>query len=188
MPDSPKQLPRRAPKRARPVRRGLAFLLARPDGAILFRRRPAGGLLGGLHELPSSPWQEGPLEIERALAHAPSAAAWRVHPKATRHGFTHFVLELTLAEACMDCARPAEDASGEIWCRPAELDRLALPSVMKKLLRFRASPRSIPLGLAAKGRVSRAEKGAANRFQPIGCRLAEAAAAARNSCVFARRR
>ena len=76
------ELPRRAPKRARPVRRGLAFLLARPDGAILFRRRPAGGLLGGLHELPSSPWQEGPLEIERALAHAPSAAAWRVHPTA----------------------------------------------------------------------------------------------------------
>ena len=38
------RLPRRAPRRARPVRRGLAFLLARPDGAILFRRRPAGGL------------------------------------------------------------------------------------------------------------------------------------------------
>ena len=129
------QLPRRAPRRERPVRRGLAFLLARPDGAILFRRRPAGGLLGGLHELPSSPWQEGPLEIERALAHAPSAAAWRVHPKPARHGFTHFVLELALAEARMDRARSADDASGEIWCPPAELDRLALPTVMKKLLR-----------------------------------------------------
>ena len=35
------QLPRRAARPARPVRRGLAFLLARPDGAILFRRRPA---------------------------------------------------------------------------------------------------------------------------------------------------
>ena len=145
------ELPRRAPKRARPVRRGLAFLLARPDGAILFRRRPAGGLLGGLHELPSSPWQEGPLKIERALAHAPSAAAWRVHPKATRHGFTHFVLELTLAEACMDCARPAEDASGEIWCRPAELDRLALPSVMKKLLRLPRIPALDPARARSEG-------------------------------------
>jgi A/G-specific adenine glycosylase len=129
------ELPRRAPKRERPVRRGLAFLLARPDGAILFRRRPSDGLLGGLHELPSSPWQEGPLEIGRALAHAPSTAAWRVHPTPTRHGFTHFVLELTLAEARMDHVRPADDASGEIWCPPAELDRLALPTVMKRLLR-----------------------------------------------------
>ena len=138
------RLPRRAPKRARPVRRGLAFLLARPDGAILFRRRPSGGLLGGLHELPSSPWQEGPLEIERALAHAPSAAAWRVHPTPTRHGFTHFVLELTLAEARIDHARPAEDAWGEIWCRPAELDRLALPTVMKRLLRVARIPAPDP--------------------------------------------
>jgi A/G-specific adenine glycosylase len=146
------RLPRRAPKRARPVRRGLAFLLARPDGAILFRRRPSGGLLGGLHELPSSPWQEGPLEIERALAHAPSAAAWRVHPTPTRHGFTHFVLELTLAEARMDHARPVEDAWGEIWCRPAELDRLALPTVMKRLLRVaRISAHPIPVGARREG-------------------------------------
>jgi A/G-specific adenine glycosylase len=130
------QLPRRTPRRERPVRRGLAFLLARPDGAILFRRRAGGGLLGGLHELPSSPWQEGPLEVARALAHAPSASAWRVHPTAARHGFTHFVLELSLAEARAVHAKPADEASGEIWCRPAELDCLALPTVMKKLLRL----------------------------------------------------
>jgi A/G-specific adenine glycosylase len=130
------RLPRRAPRRERPVRRGLAFRLARPDGAILFRRRPPGGLLGGLHELPSSPWQEGPLEVDRALAHAPSATDWRVHPSTIRHGFTHFVLELALAEARVAGAASAADASGEIWCPPAQLDRLALPTVMKKLLRL----------------------------------------------------
>ncbi len=129
------RLPRRAPRRERPVRRGLAFLLARPDGAILFRRRPSRGLLGGLHELPSSPWQEGPLETERALAHAPAAANWQVSPRATRHAFTHFVLELALAEGCMEDARLADAAAGEIWCPPGELGRLALPTVMKKLLR-----------------------------------------------------
>jgi A/G-specific adenine glycosylase len=130
------QLPRRAPKRTRPVRRGLAFLLARPDGAILFRRRPPGGLLGGLHELPSSPWQEGPLELDRALAHAPPATHWRLHPTTVRHGFTHFVLELALAKARADGATTADTASGAIWCQTAELDRLALPTVMKKLLRL----------------------------------------------------
>ena len=130
------RLPQRAAKGARPVRRGLAFLLARPDGAILFRRRPPGGLLGGLHELPSSPWREGPLQVDRALAHAPSRTDWRVHPSTIRHGFTHFVLELALAEARVGSARAIDDGSGGIWCPPAELDRLALPTLMKKLLRL----------------------------------------------------
>jgi A/G-specific adenine glycosylase len=130
------QLPRRAPKGERPVRRGLAFLLARPDGAILFRRRPPGGLLGGLHELPSSPWQEGPLDIDGALDHAPSTTGWRLHPKTVRHGFTHFVLELALAEARVGGAAALDDAAGGIWCPPAEIDRLALPTLMRKLLRL----------------------------------------------------
>ena len=130
------RLPRRAPKVARPVRRGLAFLLTRPDGAILFRRRPPGGLLGGLHELPSSPWQEGPLEVGRALAHAPSAGNWRLHPNTIRHGFTHFVLELALAQARIDGATTVDEGSGGIWCAPYAIEQLALPTLMKRLLRL----------------------------------------------------
>jgi A/G-specific adenine glycosylase len=128
------ELPERAPKRIRPVRRGLAFLLARKDGAILFRRRPSTGLLGGLHELPSSPWQEGPLEVEHALGHAPTRSAWRVHEMPVRHAFTHFVLELTLAEAALARDAVIEASPAAIWCAPGELERLALPTVMKKLL------------------------------------------------------
>ena len=100
------RLPRLTPRGERPLRRGLAFLVERPDGAILFRRRPAGGLLGGLHELPSSPWKEGPLDVDRALAHAPSATSWRLHPDTVRHGFTHFVLELALVEGRIDRGAP----------------------------------------------------------------------------------
>jgi A/G-specific adenine glycosylase len=129
-------LPRRAPRRERPLRRGLAFLLARPDGAILFRRRPPAGLLGGLHELPSSPWQEGPLAVARALGHAPAPSRWRLHPGPVRHGFTHFVLELTLAEAVLDGDAALAAPAAAIWCPPTELDRLALPTVMKKLLKL----------------------------------------------------
>ena len=36
-------LPKRAPKRECPLRQGVAFLLTRPDGAVLFRRRPTEG-------------------------------------------------------------------------------------------------------------------------------------------------
>ncbi len=128
------QLPRRAARPARPVRRGLAFLLARPDGAILFRRRPADGLLGGLHELPSSPWQEGELALEAALAHAPAAADWRLHAPPVRHVFTHFVLELTLAQGTAKATTERRSRPGSGAGR-TELDRLALPTVMRKLLR-----------------------------------------------------
>jgi A/G-specific adenine glycosylase len=122
------ELPRRSPRTSRPVRRGLAFLLARPDGAILFRRRPEHGLLGGLHELPSSPWQEGAIDLPEALRHAPQALEWRVHGTTVRHVFTHFVLELGLAKATTDA--PPEG----LWCAPDRLHELALPTVVKKLL------------------------------------------------------
>ncbi|HSA80000.1 MAG TPA: A/G-specific adenine glycosylase [Geminicoccaceae bacterium] len=126
------KLPRRRARAARPIRRGLAFLLRRPDGAMLFRQRPPDGLLGGLHELPSSPWQEGELVLEAALRHAPAAADWRLQKAPVRHAFTHFLLELTLAEASTTAAN---GAPSELWCRTGELDRLALPTVMRKLLR-----------------------------------------------------
>ena len=87
-------LPRRAPKVKRPLRQGVAFLLTRSDGAILFRRRPSGGLLGGMHELPSSRWQPVPFDRETALEEAPSRSAWRFYDRPVRHVFTHFTLEL----------------------------------------------------------------------------------------------
>jgi adenine-specific DNA glycosylase len=74
-----------------------------------------------------------------------------VHPRATRHAFTHFVLELALAEARVDHREPADDAAGEIWCPPAELDRLALPTVMKKLLRVARLAAPDPIRARTKG-------------------------------------
>ena len=125
-------LPLRAAKAERPVRRGLAFLLSRADGAILFRRRPEEGLLGGMHELPSSPWQalapDPAAALDHALDHAPAVAAWQIDPAPVRHGFTHFVLELTLARATT-----AQPPAG-LWCLPTELDRLSLPTLTRKLL------------------------------------------------------
>jgi A/G-specific adenine glycosylase len=127
-------LPRRGVRLERPVRRGVAFLLTRPDGAILFRRRPEEGLLGGLHELPGSPWLGGPLRLASSLEHAPALAEWRLAREPVSHGFTHFVLELTLAEASV--RRPPDG----LWCAPQRLHELALPTVMKKLLRLAGHP------------------------------------------------
>lgn len=132
-------LPRRAPRAAKPVRRGLAFCLRRGDGAILFRRRPEGGLLGGLHALPASPWDDGPLDVEAALRHGPvpggaaRAPDWRLRPGVVRHVFSHFAVEVALAEALLPDTPAAAD--GDLWCPEDGLDRLALSSLMRKLLR-----------------------------------------------------
>lgn len=122
-------LPRRAPKAKRPLRQGVAFLLTRTDGAILFRKRPSEGLLGGLHELPSSEWRPAPLDREAALKEAPAPMSWRFHDQPIRHVFTHFTLDLELAIGSTD-----EPPDG-LWQPSSALDQLALPTLMKKLLR-----------------------------------------------------
>ena len=50
-------LPRKAPKAKVPTRLGIAFWVERDDGHILLRQRPQKGLLGGMMEIPSTPWE-----------------------------------------------------------------------------------------------------------------------------------
>ncbi|MBV8190331.1 MAG: A/G-specific adenine glycosylase [Alphaproteobacteria bacterium] len=128
------ELPRRAPKREKPTRRGLAFVLARRDGAILLRKRPPEGLLGGMDEVPSSAWREGALSPEAALAEAPVPARWQILDGRVRHTFTHFHLELAVARATATTARLALLAPGTSWCTLDRMTERALPTVMRKVI------------------------------------------------------
>ena len=128
------ELPARAPKAQKPTRRGLAFVLANRDGAILLRKRPARGLLGGMDEVPSSPWREGRLVIADALAEAPVPAKWKVLDGGVRHTFTHFHLELAVARATATTSRLAKLAPGSAWVEIDKLDERALPTVMRKVI------------------------------------------------------
>ncbi len=123
-------LPRKAPKRVRPIRHGVHFWLRDADNGVLLRRRPPTGLLGGMTELPGTPWREAPWPAEEALAHAPAEADWRPAGQ-VRHGFTHFELILDLFAARI----PVIEAEG--FVRPiASLDDAALASVMRKCVRM----------------------------------------------------
>jgi A/G-specific adenine glycosylase len=130
-------LPYRSGKAARPVRRGVAFVVLREDGAVLLRERPPKGLLGGMLEVPSSPWlEDGALDVD-SLEHAPLKARWERVPGLVEHIFTHFHLQLAVmrAEAPL-AARPAKAAKPEAcqWVALRDLHRAALPSVMRKVL------------------------------------------------------
>ena len=125
-------LPRRAPKKARPTRYGACFFVTRPDGAVLLRRRVARGLLGGMMEVPTTPWVEVRSPDEAHMDHAPVKVKWRKRLGAVEHTFTHFHLVLTVFTAEAK-AREAASAEG-IWTPPEELDGEALPSVMRKVV------------------------------------------------------
>ncbi|MGH7064450.1 MAG: A/G-specific adenine glycosylase [Stellaceae bacterium] len=125
-------LPARDEKPERPRRYGVAFWLTRPDGAVLLRRRPEHGLLGGMIEVPSTPWRAEPWTLAEALASAPAAAAWRLLPESVQHGFTHFRLELAVA------AGEAGTAEG-IWSAIDRLGEHALPTLMNKVVRHALS-------------------------------------------------
>ena len=125
-----RDLPRRAAKRARPLRHGVHFWLADDAGNVLLRRRPAEGLLGGMTELPGTEWRTEPWQSSDALLLAPMCAEWMPAGQ-VRHGFTHFELTIDLLAARV----PRIEASG--FVRPvAALEHEALPSVMRKCVRM----------------------------------------------------
>jgi A/G-specific adenine glycosylase len=130
-------LPRKAAKVARPVRRAIAFVVLRSDGAVLLRRRPETGLLGGMLEVPSSVWHSSEDDFAPALNAAPVAADWTELDQPVVHVFTHFRLELRVLRAEVAKRTPlraeAEPSRCRWWPR-ATLADAALPSVMRKVL------------------------------------------------------
>ena len=126
-------LPARAEKPERPVRHGIAFWLTRPDGAVLLRRRPEQGLLGGMIEIPSTPWRAAPWALAEAVDAAPAPAQWSPLPGIVRHGFTHFQLELGIV------AGSGQAGAEGLWSPVDKLDEHALPTLMKKVARHAIS-------------------------------------------------
>ncbi|HSV28739.1 MAG TPA: A/G-specific adenine glycosylase [Candidatus Omnitrophota bacterium] len=128
-------LPAKVEKAERPTRFGIAFWTARKDGAVLLRRRPPQGLLGGMMEVPSTEWTPDAQDLDAAAAQAPLTAQWRLLPGLVRHTFTHFHLELRVAAGK---AGPNPVARG-IWCPLDQLGDHALPTVMRKVIRHALS-------------------------------------------------
>ena len=124
-------LPRKKAKAAIPERRGVAFLVTRADGAVLLRRRPDKGLLGGMMEVPSTAWASN-LPADPA-DEAPLKARWRKTGKAIEHTFTHFhlMLEIWSAAVARDCPLPDDRYA---FVPAGDLADEALPTVMRKVI------------------------------------------------------
>jgi A/G-specific adenine glycosylase len=127
------RLPVKAKKGEKPRRFGVAFLATRSDGAVLLRRRPPRGLLGGMLEVPSTEWGPAMPEGGAALDHVPLAAAWRPLGGTVRHVFTHFELGLAVWRA--DGLPMSAEAGSAAWYPREALADEAVPGVMRKVLR-----------------------------------------------------
>lgn len=126
---SPERLPAKSPKAERPTRRGVAFVAIRSDGAVLLRRRPPRGLLGGMTEVPTTDWTA---TSKAPAGDPPLPGTWRTLPVPVEHTFTHFHLVLTVAVS----DRAAGDGMpvGHWWSEPGALSGEALPSLMRKVV------------------------------------------------------
>ncbi|MDG1168393.1 MAG: A/G-specific adenine glycosylase [Sulfitobacter sp.] len=120
-------LPKKTPKKAKPVRHGTVYLAQREDGAWLLETRPDKGLLGGMLGWPGSDWIDTAQERPDGLP--PVAGDWSVLPGEVRHTFTHFHLILTVKIAMV--AQQTQPTTGDFMprdtFRPSDL-----PTVMRK--------------------------------------------------------
>lgn len=126
--------PVKAPKKAKPTRRGVAFWLAREDGAVLLERRAEDGLLGGMIGLPTTEWRDRPWDAASARREAPGRTEWTALPGVVRHTFTHFHLELAVWRGT-----GPSDRNDAIWATPDGFGAHAMPALMKKVVRHVAA-------------------------------------------------
>ena len=120
-------LPRKAPKKAKTVRRGVVYIARRDDGAWLLETRPEKGLLGGMMGWPGSEW----IDISKPLPTntPPCPAQWVVSAAEVRHTFTHFhlVLEVQIAKVSESVQVTKGRFMPSSDFRPSDL-----PTVMRK--------------------------------------------------------
>ncbi len=125
------RLPIRTPRKALPERREIVALVARGD-TLLLRRRPEGGLLGGLWEFPSVP-DEG--RGGRLLGSFFRLHGLSANPEgslgAFRHVFTHFRLEVEART--FSAARPGREEAARRWVDAATLDELPVTRLTRRI-------------------------------------------------------
>ena len=124
----PSRFPIKQIKNKRPTRYGIVFWTVGRDGSVLVRRRPDNGLLGGMIEFPSTDWRDHPWGDHAWLLFAPAEGPWDELSDPVIHIFSHFRLELRVK-----IGKSLKSDERQFWCHPDNFDRLALPTVMKKI-------------------------------------------------------
>ncbi|MFN2101151.1 A/G-specific adenine glycosylase [Altererythrobacter sp. MF3-039] len=126
----PERYPMKAPKKAKPLRKGTAWWIERHGSAgkeVWLETRPGKGMLGGMRALPDDGWSasgdgggEAPITGETE------------NLGLVRHTFTHVSLELSVVRIVA-----ASEPSGEgQWWPLCEIEQAGLPTLFAKAARL----------------------------------------------------
>ncbi|OJX12283.1 MAG: A/G-specific adenine glycosylase [Caedibacter sp. 37-49] len=125
-------LPVKSKKPIRPKKYAVAYILKREDGAILLRKRPENGLLGGMMEIPTSKWSTTKLKMNDVPKNAPIAIDWESSSIEIKHSFTHFDLEIMIYSGNISMEK--SQALEGFWVFPHQIGNYALPTLFKKII------------------------------------------------------
>ncbi len=126
------ELPAPRPRKVLP-QRAVRVLLIERQGEILFEKRPALGIWGGLWSLPECALDDDVAVHVRTRFDATITLLDALPPIA--HGFTHFALTLHPQRATVTHWPARTEASGTLWLTPDDARDAALPAPIRKLLR-----------------------------------------------------
>jgi len=125
------QLPAPRPAKALPHRE-IRVLVIERDGALLFEKRPANGIWGGLWSLPECALDDD----ARSIVRTRYGADVDVHDALPliEHGFTHFALTMHPQRLRASQWPHSAQEQGTAWLKPQDALRAALPSPIRKLM------------------------------------------------------
>jgi len=126
------ELPRKLPKKGKPVRHGKVFFITDAKGRFLVEKRQGKGLYEGMYQLPTTEWVEDVKYMQNLPAPEVKGATFDKMGAEVRHSFTHFdlVLEIWKGRA------PAHKLSGRVWIDAHDMEDFALPTLMKKAIKL----------------------------------------------------
>lgn len=123
--------PQKIPKKPKPIRWGVAFVIRCCDNHVFLRQRPPTGLLASMMEVPTTVWMEGTKLCTKLTP--PLEGNWRVAPHFVKHVFTHFQLNLQVWS--IQVPRSDVVLEGQ-WVEASQLSQVALPTLMKKVIAY----------------------------------------------------
>ncbi len=125
------EFPKKQAKKKKPIRYGTSWVHLDPEG-VLVTKRAQSGLLGGMLEVPGTPWREDPSSQDiPALSELSKGLTW-LDAGQVVHVFTHFELKVQVYAAHSPHSQPID---GYQRLNLDALRAAALPSLMQKIIR-----------------------------------------------------
>ncbi len=132
--DNPQSLPTPPVKKKLPIRYAVAYFVQQQDGTILLRKRDEKGMLGGMMEVPTTPWLDQRPGVNVVKSHAPvETDEWEELEGFVKHTFSHFHFHIFVNR--VQYLKQPDHHQGE-WVLIEDLHGKALPTVMKKVISF----------------------------------------------------